>query len=176
VRDGLGISAGDPRPLTVTGGLPFFGGAGNNYSMHAIASMVRRLREHPGEYGLVAANGGFLSKYSVGVYSTRPSTWRGFDSAALQAEIDAWPAPPIVPGVGTGTVDTYTIDYAGPEPKGVVIGHLAGGGRFVAMTDPADPAVVRTMIERDPLGGSVELALDEDGKSVIKSFKPGGAS
>ena len=70
VRDDLGIATDDPRPLTVTGGLPFFGGAGNNYSMHAIASMVQALRERPGAYGFVGANGGFLSKYSVGVYST----------------------------------------------------------------------------------------------------------
>ena len=27
----------DPRGLTLTGGLPFFGGAGNNYSMHGVA-------------------------------------------------------------------------------------------------------------------------------------------
>ena len=34
----LGLALDDPaRPLTVTGGLPFFGGAGNNYSTHAIA-------------------------------------------------------------------------------------------------------------------------------------------
>ncbi|HYY12686.1 MAG TPA: hypothetical protein VE781_17245, partial [Kineosporiaceae bacterium] len=37
VADGLGIAADDPRGLTLTGGLPFFGGAGNNYSMHGIA-------------------------------------------------------------------------------------------------------------------------------------------
>ena len=37
----LGIDPlADPTRLTLTGGLPFFGGAGNNYSMHAIAAMV----------------------------------------------------------------------------------------------------------------------------------------
>jgi acetyl-CoA C-acetyltransferase len=61
-----------PIPLTVTGGLPFFGGAGNNYSMHAIATMVERLRADPDAFGLVLANGGFLSKEAVGVYSARP--------------------------------------------------------------------------------------------------------
>ena len=70
ILDGLGLAADDPRPLTVAGGLPFFGGAGNNYSMHAIAMMVRGLRKRRGAKGLVGANGGFLSKYSVGVYST----------------------------------------------------------------------------------------------------------
>ena len=33
----LGLAPDDPRPLTVTGGLPWFGGPGNNYTTHAIA-------------------------------------------------------------------------------------------------------------------------------------------
>ena len=41
-RDMLGIAEADPRELTVTGGLPYFGGPGNNYSMHAIASMMEK--------------------------------------------------------------------------------------------------------------------------------------
>src|SRR5262249_17520878 len=32
----LGIAPGDPRPLTATGGLPWFGGPGNHYTTHAI--------------------------------------------------------------------------------------------------------------------------------------------
>ena len=53
VIDGLKLAADDPRGLTVTGGLPFFGGPGNNYSMHAIAEIVRRVRTAPGSLGLV---------------------------------------------------------------------------------------------------------------------------
>ena len=40
ICDGLGLGPDDPRGLTLTGGLPFFGGPGNNYSMHAIAETV----------------------------------------------------------------------------------------------------------------------------------------
>jgi acetyl-CoA C-acetyltransferase len=171
-RDGLGIAADDPRPLTVTGGLPYFGGAGNNYSMHAIAAMVRRLRAHSSEAGLVAANGGALSKYSVGVYSARPSSWRGFDSSALQAEVDSWPAPPLAIGDGEGLVETYTIDYAGKAPVGVVVGRLNGSqARFVSMTG-GDDSVVRTMIEADPLGARVEVRPGEDGRSIVRSIQP----
>jgi acetyl-CoA C-acetyltransferase len=176
VRDGLEIAPGDPRPLTVTGGLPFFGGAGNNYSMHAIASMVRALRARPHAKGLVAANGGFLSKYSVGVYSARPAPWRGFDSAALQAEVDAWPAPPLAgPVAGSGVIETYTIDYSGPAPHGVAIGAVEGSGaRFIAMTPPDDAAVVQAMIDHDPLRARVELAPDEAGHTLIKALTPKG--
>jgi hypothetical protein len=38
--------------------------------MHAIAETVERARHAPGSYGLVGADGGVLSKYSAGVYST----------------------------------------------------------------------------------------------------------
>ena len=48
--DMLGIPVDDPRPLTVTGGLPYHGGPGNNYSTHAIARMVERLRAKPGTH------------------------------------------------------------------------------------------------------------------------------
>ncbi len=173
IRDGLGIAADDPRPLTVTGGLPYFGGAGNNYSMHAIASMIWRLRANPGERGLVAANGGFMSKYSVGIYSARPAPWRGFDSKAPQAEVDGWAAPSIAPGAGEGVIDTYTIDYSGQAPVGAVIGHLGEGGpRFLAMTDPADPAIARRMIEADPLGAMVTVAPNAEGRSIVTAFNP----
>src|SRR6185312_15006022 len=61
ICDGLGLATDDPRGLTVTGGLPYFGGAGNNYATHAIAEVVTRVRAKPGSYGLVGANGGMLS-------------------------------------------------------------------------------------------------------------------
>ena len=72
IRGAQGSSLEDPRGFTVTGGLPYAGGPGNNYSMHAVATMVGMLRERPGAYGLSTANGWFLTKQSVGVYSTQP--------------------------------------------------------------------------------------------------------
>ncbi|HEV2531810.1 acetyl-CoA acetyltransferase [Phenylobacterium sp.] len=169
VRDELGVAPDDPRPLTVTGGLPFFGGAGNNYSMHAIASMARSLRAQPGAYGFVGANGGFLSKYSVGVYSTKASNWRGFDSTALQAEIDAWPTPPRAPDDAlTGAVETYTIDYGREAPTGVVIGRTPAGERFVAAVE--DPTLVAQMIAHDPLGADLACARDEAGRRLVTAL------
>ena len=173
VRDGLGMLPTDPRPLTVTGGLPYFGGAGNNYSMHAIASMTRLLRQRPNDFGLVAANGGFLSKYSVGIYSARRANWTGFDSMAFQAEVDRWPAPRVEPGQGAGTIETYTIDYSGQRPRAIILGKLdASGARFVAMSDPEDATVAQMMISAEPLGGRVEAELNEQGRSIVRAFVP----
>lgn len=169
VREELGIGADDPRPLTVTGGLPFFGGAGNNYSMHAIASMVRALRARPGAYGFVGANGGFLSKYSVGIYSTKPRTWTGFDSKALQKEIDGWTPPAAAPEDAlSGAVETYTIDYGREQPTGVLVCRTPSNARFVAAVE--DPDLVRKMIDAEPLGAPVACARDDKGRRVAVSL------
>jgi acetyl-CoA acetyltransferase len=66
---GLPVVGGD-RPLTLLGGLTSFGGAGNNYSMHALTEMTRQLRSGKGKKGLVLCNGGVLSYQHVVVLGT----------------------------------------------------------------------------------------------------------
>ena len=140
ICDGLGLASDDPRGLTLTGGLPFFGGAGNNYSMHAIAETVQRARTVPGSFGLVGANGGTMSKYSVGIYSTTPAPWRPDNSAEIQGEIDNWPAPGQAREAdGWATIETYTVRHARNGSRaGIVIGRLeADGRRFIARAEDA---------------------------------------
>ena len=89
----LGLELGG-RPLTVTGGLTFAGGPGNNYAGHAVAALVGRLREDPGSLGLGTALGWYVTKHAIGIYSTSPPARRF-------AEIDAAPtsgAPAAAPG------------------------------------------------------------------------------
>jgi acetyl-CoA C-acetyltransferase len=88
----LGLPLDGSISLTLTGGLPYFGGPGNNYSTHAIAHMLHRLRASPNRtLGLVTALGWFVTKHSVGLYSTEPPTggYRYCDMSAEQARIDA---------------------------------------------------------------------------------------
>lgn len=121
--DMIGLAHSDPRGLTLTGGLPYFGGPGNNYSMHGIAEMVARCRAEPGTTGLVFANGGYLTKHSFGVYSTTPAPgWRRADPAAYQADIDALPAPPFTetPG-GAGAVETFTVVHDKGNPAFAIL-------------------------------------------------------
>lgn len=51
----LGFDATDGKELTQTGGLPFHGGPGSNYSMHGLAAMVPKLRGAPDTYGVSEA-------------------------------------------------------------------------------------------------------------------------
>jgi len=70
--DALGIDRRDPRSLTVTGGLPFAGGAGSNYMLHSIASMLDVLRGDAGAVGMVSGVGMHMTKHAFGLYSTSP--------------------------------------------------------------------------------------------------------
>ncbi|GBD26753.1 hypothetical protein HRbin30_02095 [bacterium HR30] len=136
-RDALGLSKHDPRPLTVTGGLPYFGGPGNNYVTHAIATMLDVLRRHPGKRGLVSGLGWYVTKHSIGLYSTEPPP-RPFsrrDPSQYQQEIDCMARPELaLRPCGRGKVETYTIvhDRDGAPVRGIVIGRLADGHRFLA--------------------------------------------
>lgn len=155
--DGLGLTADDSRGLTVTGGLPYFGGPGNNYSMHAIATMVERLREHRGTCGLIGANGGYLSKYAVGIYSTRPAPFVPSDSAHLQAEIDSWPAPQrAVRPKGAATIETCTVVYTKGIPDyAVAMCRNSDGARFLAKTEAGDTPTIDEMLAGEPVGRTV---------------------
>lgn len=155
ISDALGLSPDDPRGLTITGGLPFFGGAGNNYSMHAIAEIAKRLRNTPGSYGLIGANGGILSKYSAAIYSTTPVPWQFTDDAALQERLDAVPATAtVLDPSGWATIETYTVTHPRSGPVGIVIGRLESDGRrFLAQTIEGDDDVVALLQgEDEPIG------------------------
>ena len=158
--DMLGIPRDDPRPLTVTGGLPYFGGPGNNYTTHAIAAMVERLRARPGTKGLVTANGYYVTKHAAGIYSAEPppGPWRPAENAAIQAEVEAQPGPPVADRAeGDATIETYTVVFGrdGEPEYGIVIGRLADGRRFVANAFQRDALLAWTREEAVGLRGRV---------------------
>ncbi|MFB4280538.1 acetyl-CoA acetyltransferase [Nonomuraea sp. MTCD27] len=163
VCEGLGLPVDGSGELTVTGGLPFFGGAGNNYSMHAIAEVVRRVRALPGAYGLVGANGGALSKYSAGVYSAAPAPWRADRSAELQSEIDSWaPVEQAAQPHGRATIETCTVKHRRDGRRtGFVVGRVEGGGRFLALAD--DERTLTFLSEGEPIGEPIHVRPADTG-------------
>ncbi len=169
ICDGLGLPPDDARGLTLTGGLPFFGGAGNNYSMHAIAETVQRARRAPGSYGFVGANGGIMSKYSAGVYSTSPGPWQPDRSAGLQAEADSWAAPArALHADGWATIETYTVKYRRDGSRaGIVVGRLdADGRRFLARGREQDADILGLLAAAEPVGERVYVRSSGSGNLV----------
>lgn len=166
--DGMGLAADDPRGLTLTGGLPYFGGPGNNYSLHGIAETVSEMRDLPGQFGLVAANGGIMSKYSVGVYSTTPANWKPDNSAALRAEVAARPKMAVsIKADGPATIETYTVRYDWPVHTGLIIGRLDDdGSRFLALSE--DPDLVGLLSDGEPLGASIVVRpTEKDNRATL---------
>jgi acetyl-CoA C-acetyltransferase len=152
----IGLAEDDPRGLTLTGRLPYFGGPGNNYVTHSIAHMMRRLRAHPRSFGLVTANGNYVTKHSFGIYSTTPvvGPWQREAPEALQRELDALPKATLSPAPdGRARIETYTVMHGKAGPGyAIVFGRLdESGHRFVANT-PSDPAVLRDLEDRESLG------------------------
>jgi acetyl-CoA C-acetyltransferase len=155
ICDGLGLATDDRRGLTLTGGLPYFGGAGNNYSMHGIAETVVQMRSRPGDFGLVGANGGIATKYSVGVYSTTPAEWSPDRSAELKDKIAGRPrAAWVETADGPATIETYTVRYDWPTTTGIIVGRLdRDNSRFLATT--TDDELVALLTDADPLGARI---------------------
>ena len=165
----LGIDPLGARPVTVTGGLPYHGGPGNNYSMHAIARMAERLRASPGSRGLVTALGWYLTKHAAGVYAS--------GEPAPAPEVDEIPAPKSDPvpialrAEGAATLETYTVLYErdGAPTRGIAVGRLDDGRRFVANL-PEDRALLEAFVATEAVGlrGRVRPL---DGRN---EFDPGG--
>lgn len=166
----IGLAEDDPRGLTVTGGLPYFGGPGNNYVTHSISEMMRRLRKQPGSFGLVTANGNYITKHSFGVYSTTPfeGKWQRESPGILQSALDALPkAPFIEQASGPATIETYTVMHGKSGPEfGVVIGRLReNSNRFVANT-PSEPEALYDLQERESLGRP-GIVSNHDGRNLF---------
>lgn len=151
----LGLCEEDPRGLTVTGGLVYYGGPGNSYVVMSLCEMMRRLRRASGSFGLVSGNGNWVTKHSYGIYSTMPpaSPWEREDPARVQAELDRLPAAPFTEQAnGHAKVETYSImhDRKGPS-HAIILGRLTDSGyRFIANT-PSDRYTLEELQSRDSL-------------------------
>lgn len=163
-KEALGMGDDDPRALTQTGGLPFFGGPGNNYSLHAIASMVDTLRQHSDDIGLVFANGGWMSKHAVGIYSARPpktpwvypaQKWQDTSPLVAFTEIANGPA----------SIESYIVRYKRGAPIGaIIIGRLnENEARFYAALETADEEVLIALANGELTHNPITVTGDKNG-------------
>jgi acetyl-CoA C-acetyltransferase len=138
--DVLGLDAFDPtRVPTITGGLTFGGGPGNNYVTHSIASMVEALRAEPTSKGLVTGLGWFCSKHAWGVYAATPPD-QDFRRAGPQEDVDRLPRCVSEQRDGAAVVESYTVTHASdglPERLIVAARTLDGVRTWCHSVEPA---------------------------------------
>lgn len=162
----LGLPVDGSRALTLTGGLPCFGGPGNNYSLHAIAEVVQQLRGLPSAHALVAANGGYLSKHSAGLYSrTLDGEWQVRDSSTERAQAKAGSNVMVAEQAnGAATIESYAALYArGERAGGFIVGRLnADNARFLAVAPPDDAAAHSLLFSDNPIGRPVNVTHSGD--------------
>ncbi|GIU68070.1 acetyl-CoA acetyltransferase [Candidatus Phycosocius spiralis] len=169
--EALGMAGDDPRGLTLTGGLPYFGGPGNNYSMHGLVEMIHRCRKEPSAFGLLNANGWYLTKHAVGIYSCAPTQgpWVRRDPHAYQVQIDHLVSPPIITQPsGPATIETYTVIHSRDGYRmGIVIGRDEAGSRFVANTPNDDQAIMADLEAQEGIGRT-GFVTHEGGRNIFK--------
>ncbi|HET6811414.1 MAG TPA: hypothetical protein VFH50_10435 [Acidimicrobiales bacterium] len=148
-----GTGVGEDRQLTVTGGLTFAGGPLNNYVTHSVATMVGVLRAEPGSRGLVTANGGFISKHAMGVYSTDPASgpFRWEDATPDMRLRD-----PAEGYAGPVKVDAYTVMHGREGPEVALFSLLDPQGRR-AWGRSDDALVMKAGVTEELIGRTAHI-------------------
>ena len=158
VLDAFGLDPADPRGFTLTGGLPFFGGAGNNYSAHAIAEAVARCRTAPGSRAFVGANGGVMSKYAAGVYSTDPADW----TTSRWRKLGTLPAQYGYANEFTGeaVIDSFTIQPGKGGETGTIVARC---GHIRICANSTNPAALASLRSKRAVGRKVRVEYAGEG-------------
>lgn len=168
-RDALQRADDDPRPVTVTGGLPYFGGPASNYMTHSIASIADVLRHDPGSYGIVSGVGMFMTKHVYGVYSTEPGPMTPPDDTAAQVRVDKVSRPEIIDTYeGPALIATYSVVHGrdGTPDGGFVICDLPSGPRCYARIVDVD--LMAEAEEVELVGRAVQLVPGDANVNVVK--------
>ena len=170
---GLSMTPPYPKPISLLGGLTFFGGAGNNYSMHSITHMARYLREGRGKNGLVLANGGVVTYQHAICLSAKPPS-------GTQRYPASNPLPDSLPILddsaiernpnGEAVVETYTVDFAkdGRPMLGHVVGRLTRNGRRFLANHGSDKTLMELASKtREPIGRKGSVKGGEEGRNFF---------
>jgi len=166
----LGLDPATPRPLTAAGGLPWFGGPGNNYVTHGLAALVAALRADRGALALAHALGWSCTKHSLAVLggAPPPNGWRRVDTKDVQTWVDTQPHPAVVAEAsGPATIETYTVVHGrdGAPERGVVIARLPGERRTMAAL-PQSRDVLESLERAEGVGRTGRLT-SADGRNVF---------
>lgn len=160
-RRALGRSA--DAPISVTGGLSFFGGPGSNYLTHSLAAMVERIRADGGT-GFIHGVGMFNTKHHAVVLRDRP---RDDGEYPVPHHDVGVPRPPVSDPVpvtedyrGPATVLTLAVvfDRDGAPERGGVICTGSHGERVAAAVHDRD-TLERLTDGTEPVGTEGTMTL-----------------
>lgn len=166
--DALGIDPFDDRELTVTGGLPYHGGPASNYTTHAIAETVHRLRGMSESYGLVSGVGMHMTKHVWAVYGSDPAGLSPPDYQRVQSKIDSDPPRRVAqhlsgPARAKIAAATVTFDRSNTPVSALIVADVQGEVRAYARS--TDPELMSFICEAEPVGEPVLVRPNDDGSN-----------
>jgi acetyl-CoA C-acetyltransferase len=174
-RKMLRLHENDPRPLTLTGGLGFFGGPGNNYSLHAVATLADAIESSQVDNGMVTALGWFMHKHAVGIYGGEP---RDTDLSQQDLEdernykVGNPPVDMVDDASGDGVIETYTVIHSrdGAPSHAILYGKTEKGLRFVARNH-SNEDMIGALLSQNEVGAPVRLMYDRFQGRNLAVFK-----
>lgn len=173
-----GKVGGKALPLTVTGGLPFFGGPMSNYCTHAAARIWEKLRNTE-KTGVAFANGGVLSSFAMAIFSGAPGYGKSYKPVVMKDPEESLLRETIKPVTvcfnpeGKATIKSYTVihmagntrDKTIPLPYGVIYGLLEKDARqFISIYRGNH----QDLIDNEVIGMRGVVTTREDGLAFFR--------
>lgn len=172
----LNLKDSDPRNLTLTGGLGFFGGPGNNYSLHAVATLADAIESGRVRNGMITSLGWFMHKHAAGIYSSEPPGTENLAYHDLEDEKDCKVGNPPVDIVhkasGRGVIETYTVVHSrdGSPSYAIIYGKMENGLRFIAQNHPRQKDIFNLLESQNQVGTEVILEYDNTQEQNLATF------
>jgi acetyl-CoA C-acetyltransferase len=160
--DALDIPTEDPRPFSITGGLAYAGGPGNNYVMHSLATALAHLRDEPGHKLMITGVGMANTKHAATLLANSQHTPGGATGVTrYRVETGEQPMPVAEQAQGRCSVVSYTVEYdrEGVATNIIYILDTASGERAIANALSPDQDAAQVLRE-DPVGKTGELTWD----------------
>ncbi len=168
--DANDIGLDDPRPISLTGALPFHGGPGSNYMGHSISAMVERMRTDTIRTAMVTGIGMHMTKHVAGVWSVDRGEFGPSTDSDPQRAVLADVESPIIRDEVSGVVRVDAAsalhDRTGEAVSAVAICSLPDGSRCYAASTDAD--TVGAVLAGDWVGATAEVRPDGAGRNELR--------
>ncbi len=159
------------QPLTVAGGLSFFGGPLHNYMSHATIAMCRKLRDQRDAMGLLYGQGGFVTKHHALVLSAQdaaPLPEAGHAAVQAQADQARGPIPRLLDAyAGPAELETFTVVHDRQQQPlyGTVLARVDESRRTLARVHASQTDTLRLLcsLQNSPVGRRGQIRAGQDG-------------
>jgi acetyl-CoA C-acetyltransferase len=139
--------------------------------LHAIAEVITSLRNSAFSNALVVSNGGYLSKHSVGLYSSNEmASWEVRSSESNQRILDNSERVSVVEKAsGLAIIETYAAQYSRSNKiGGFIVGRMISNNeRFMAVADSRHEETMRQLFDKQPIGKKINVTH----KNAINYFR-----